>query len=87
MTNSLFLAPVYKTYGSIIADEKYSTDGFKMSLALKDMRLALAAADAKTVPMPTASLVRDHLLEGVAQGEGDRDWSNLARLCARNAGL
>ena len=87
ITNSLFSAPVYKTYGSIIADEKYSTDGFKMSLALKDMRLALAAADAKTVPMPTASLIRDHLLEGVAQGQGDNDWSNLARLCARNAGL
>jgi 3-hydroxyisobutyrate dehydrogenase-like beta-hydroxyacid dehydrogenase len=74
-------------YGSIIADEKYSTDGFKMSLALKDMRLALAAADAKTVPMPVASLVKDHLLEGVAQGQGDTDWSSLARLCARNAGL
>jgi 3-hydroxyisobutyrate dehydrogenase-like beta-hydroxyacid dehydrogenase len=87
MTNSLFSAPVYKTYGSIIVDEKYSTEGFKMSLALKDMRLALAAADAKSVPMPTASLVRDHLLEGVALGHGESDWSNLARLCARNAGL
>ena len=87
MTNSLFSAPIYKTYGSIIANEKYSTDGFKMSLALKDMRLALAAADARTVPMPAASLVRDHLLEGVAQGQGDSDWSGLARLCAKSAGL
>jgi 3-hydroxyisobutyrate dehydrogenase-like beta-hydroxyacid dehydrogenase len=87
ITNSLFSAPVYKTYGSMIVDEKYSTDGFKMSLALKDMRLALAAADAKTVPMPAASLVKDHLLEGVAQGHGDTDWSSLAQLCARNAGL
>jgi 3-hydroxyisobutyrate dehydrogenase-like beta-hydroxyacid dehydrogenase len=87
MTNSLFSAPVYKTYGSIIADERYSTGGFKMSLALKDMRLALAVADARTVPMPTASLVRDHLLEGVAQGQGENDWSSLARLCARSAGL
>lgn len=87
ITSSLFSAPVYKTYGSIIVDQKYSTDGFKMSLALKDMRLALAAADAKTVPMPAASLVKDHLLEGVAQGHGDTDWSSLAQLCARNAGL
>lgn len=53
-----------------------------MSLALKDMRLALAAADAKTVPMPVASLVHDHFLEGVAQGEGETDWSGVARLCA-----
>jgi 3-hydroxyisobutyrate dehydrogenase-like beta-hydroxyacid dehydrogenase len=87
LAGTLFSAPVYQTYGSIIADEKIPSGGFKMSLALKDMRLALAAADAKTVPMPIASLVRDHLLEGVAQGEGDSDWSALARLSARSAGL
>jgi 3-hydroxyisobutyrate dehydrogenase-like beta-hydroxyacid dehydrogenase len=39
----------------MIADEKISSDGFKMSLALKDMRLALAAADSMTAPMPVAS--------------------------------
>ena len=87
LTGTLFSAPVYQTYGSMIAQEKIPADGFRMSLALKDMRLALAAADAKTVPMPVASLVRDHLFEGVAQGEGDTDWSALARLCARSAGL
>jgi 3-hydroxyisobutyrate dehydrogenase-like beta-hydroxyacid dehydrogenase len=87
LTGTLFSAPVYQTYGPIIAEEKIPSKGFKMSLALKDMRLALAAADAKTVPMPVASLVRDHFLEGVAQGEGDTDWSGLGRLCARSAGL
>jgi 3-hydroxyisobutyrate dehydrogenase-like beta-hydroxyacid dehydrogenase len=58
-----------------------------MSLGLRDVRLALAVGDARMVPMPVASLVRDHFLEGVAQGEGDTDWSGLARLCARSAGL
>jgi 3-hydroxyisobutyrate dehydrogenase-like beta-hydroxyacid dehydrogenase len=87
LTGTLFAAPVYQTYGRIIADEKYAPTGFKMSLALKDVRLALAVADAKTVPMPVASLVHDHYLAGVAQGKGDADWSELARLCARNAGL
>ena len=87
LTGTMFSAPVYQTYGSIIAEEKIPSGGFKMSLALKDMRLPLAAADTKTVPMPIASLVRDHLLEGVAQGEGDSDWSGLARLSARSAGL
>ena len=87
LTGTLFSAPVYHTYGPIIADGSIPRDGFKMSLGLKDMRLALAAADAQTVPMPVASLVRDHFLEGVAQGEGDTDWSGLARLCARSAGL
>jgi 3-hydroxyisobutyrate dehydrogenase-like beta-hydroxyacid dehydrogenase len=87
LTNSLFSAPVYRTYGAIIAEAKKPTDGFKMSLGLKDIRLALAAADAWSVPMPVASLVRDHFIEGVAQGEGDADWSGLARLAARRAGL
>ncbi|MBF9233096.1 NAD(P)-dependent oxidoreductase [Microvirga alba] len=87
LTETLFSAPVYKTYGSIIADERYEPAGFKMALGLKDIRLALAAADAKTVPMPIASLLRDHFLAGVARGEGDSDWSALARLAARNAGL
>jgi hypothetical protein len=32
-------------------------------------------------------VVHDHFLEGIAQGEGDTDWSGLARLCARSAGL
>ncbi|MGZ3282003.1 MAG: NAD(P)-dependent oxidoreductase [Xanthobacteraceae bacterium] len=87
LTGTLFTAPLYHTYGTMIADEKYEPAGFKMSLALKDMRLALAVADATTVPMPTASLVHDHCLAGVAQGEGEADWSGLARLSARNAGL
>jgi 3-hydroxyisobutyrate dehydrogenase-like beta-hydroxyacid dehydrogenase len=87
LTSTLFSAPAYKTYGGLIANEQYEPAGFKMSLGLKDLRLALAAADALAAPMPAASLVHDHFLAGVAQGEGDSDWSALARLSARNAGL
>src|SRR5271167_2903318 len=87
LTGTLFSAPVYKTYGGLIAEEKYEPAGFKMALGLKDIRLALAAADAQAVPMPVASLVHDHFLAGVAQGQGDSDWSALARLAAANAGL
>lgn len=87
LTGTLFSAPVYKTYGTIIAEGAYEPAGFAMSLGLKDVRLALAAADARAVPMPVASLVHDHFLAGVAQGQGEADWSGLARLAARNAGL
>ncbi|MBV9288721.1 MAG: NAD(P)-dependent oxidoreductase [Hyphomicrobiales bacterium] len=87
LTSTLFSAPLYKTYGGLIADEKYEPAGFKMKLGLKDLRLALAAAEALAAPMPTASLVHDHFLAGVAQGKGDIDWSGLAGLLARNAGL
>jgi 3-hydroxyisobutyrate dehydrogenase-like beta-hydroxyacid dehydrogenase len=87
LTNTLFSAPAYKTYGTMIANQQYEPAGFKMSLGLKDIRLALAAADALATPMPVASLVHDHFLAGVAQGAGDSDWSGLARLAAVNAGL
>jgi 3-hydroxyisobutyrate dehydrogenase-like beta-hydroxyacid dehydrogenase len=87
LTSTLFSAPAYKTYGTLIANQQYEPAGFKMTLGLKDIRLALAAADALAAPMPVASLVHDHFLAGVAQGAGDSDWSGLARLAAANAGL
>ena len=87
LTSTLFSAPAYKTYGTIIANERYEPAGFKMTLGLKDIRLALAAADSLAAPMPVASLLHDHFLSGVAQGAGDSDWAGLARLAARSAGL
>jgi 3-hydroxyisobutyrate dehydrogenase-like beta-hydroxyacid dehydrogenase len=87
LTSTLFAAPVYKTYGGIIADERYQPAGFKMRLGLKDVRLVLAAAEAVDVPMPVASLVRDNLLSAIGRGMEDLDWSATAKLAAENAGL
>lgn len=87
LTNSLFAAPIYKTYGDLIVEEKYQPPGFRMPLGLKDIRSVLAAAEAKAVPMPVASLVRDHFISGIARGGADLDWSGLARVVAENAGL
>jgi 3-hydroxyisobutyrate dehydrogenase-like beta-hydroxyacid dehydrogenase len=87
LTNSLFSAPVYKTYGGLIADQKFEPAGFKLRLGLKDVRLALAAAESVSVPMPVASLLRDHAIAGVANGMGDMDWSALAKIALMNAGL
>ena len=87
LTGSLFSAPVYKTYGGLIADQKYSPAGFKMRLGLKDVRLALAAAEGVDAPLPIASLIRDHMLTALARGMEDLDWSAAAKLAAENAGL
>ncbi len=87
LTHSLFAAPVYKTYGNLIADEKYQPAGFKMRLGLKDVKLALAAGDAVDAPLPFASVVRDHMLTAIARGMEDMDWSATAKLAAENAGL
>jgi 3-hydroxyisobutyrate dehydrogenase-like beta-hydroxyacid dehydrogenase len=87
LIESLFSAPVYKTYGRLILEAKYKPAGFRMPLALKDLRSVLAAAEANAVPMPVASLIHDRILTEVARGNGDLDWSALARLAAENAGL
>jgi len=87
LTNTLFAAPIYKTYGGLIAEQKYEPPAFTMPLGLKDVRLALAAAEAARVPMPTASLIRDQLVSGIARGHGNLDWSALGRVAAENAGL
>lgn len=87
LTSTLFAAPVYKTYGGIIADQRYQPAGFKMRLGLKDVRLVLAAAEAVDAPMPIASLVHDSVLTAIGRGMEDHDWSAIAKLAAENAGL
>jgi 3-hydroxyisobutyrate dehydrogenase-like beta-hydroxyacid dehydrogenase len=87
MSNSLFAAPIYKIYGGMIAEQKYEPAAFKMSLGFKDIGLARAAAEAKRVPMPFASVLHDALLESMAAGDGDLDWSGMARVAAARARL
>ncbi|HEX5750069.1 MAG TPA: NAD(P)-dependent oxidoreductase [Archangium sp.] len=80
-------SPIFERYAVLIANEQYEPAGFKLKLGLKDVRLVLEAAGAAEVPMPLASLLRDHYLGGVAQGRGDLDWSALGALAAERAGL
>ncbi len=87
LTNSLFSAPVYRTYGGIIAAGKYEPVGFRAALGLKDIRLALEAAESSAVPMPVASLIHDRFVEVVAKGMADADWSSIAKMAAEDAGL
>jgi 3-hydroxyisobutyrate dehydrogenase-like beta-hydroxyacid dehydrogenase len=85
--NALFQSPVYANYGGHVADDQHMPALFKLPLGLKDVRLALAAADELAVPMPIAGLARDNLLSAIAHGWQDQDWSVLARAAQRRAGL
>ena len=87
LNGSLFQSPIYENYGKIIMAQKFSPPGFALRLGLKDVRLVLAAADEVAVPMPVASVIRDHFLSAVARGWGDMDWAALARVVAEDAGL
>lgn len=86
LTSTLFNAPVYKTYGAIIADKKFQPAGFVAPLGLKDVRLALAAGEQLRVPLPFASVVRDRLLTLIARHGEAIDWSAIAQISAEDSG-
>jgi 3-hydroxyisobutyrate dehydrogenase-like beta-hydroxyacid dehydrogenase len=85
--NTLFASPVYQNYGRIIAEEKFEPAGFTLRLGLKDIRLMLQTSEECSSPMPIASVIRDHFVSAMAAGQAEQDWSSLARVPARNAGL
>jgi len=86
LTSTLFGAPVYKTYGTLLVEEAFEPAGFAAPLGQKDIRLTLAAAEALNVPLPMASLLRDRFLALLAHGGASLDWSAIGRLAAVDAG-
>ena len=87
LTSTLFAAPIYKSYGTLIADKKFKPAGFAAPLGFKDTRLALAAGESLKVPLPLANLVRDRFLRLLARGDETLDWSAISLLAADDAGL
>lgn len=87
LTSSLFNIPLYKNYGALIADRKFTPPGFAAPLGQKDIRLVLAAAEALEVSLPFASILRDRFIRLAARGGEIRDWSAVGGLAAEDAGL
>jgi 3-hydroxyisobutyrate dehydrogenase-like beta-hydroxyacid dehydrogenase len=86
LTGTLFDAPAYVTYGKLIVEHDFKP-GFRLKLGLKDMRLVLRAGEERDVPLPFASLVRDNLIDAIAHGHAESDWSALALVSRRRAGM
>jgi 3-hydroxyisobutyrate dehydrogenase-like beta-hydroxyacid dehydrogenase len=87
LSGTAFTAPYQIGYAGIIAREAFDPPGFTATLGLKDVRLALAAADTAGVPMPMASVVRDRFQAAIGRGYADKDWSVIAKLAADDSGL
>ncbi|HXZ34092.1 MAG TPA: NAD(P)-dependent oxidoreductase [Terriglobales bacterium] len=87
LTSSLFSAPIFKTYGAIIAAQQFEPAGFAAPLGLKDNRLVLAAAENLRVPLPLANLIHDRFMTLLAQGGESLDWSAISTLPAQDSGL
>jgi 3-hydroxyisobutyrate dehydrogenase-like beta-hydroxyacid dehydrogenase len=86
VTNTIFASPSYQRYGGFIGSDTYNP-GFKLPLGMKDVDLALAAAADRGAALPSADIVRGTMQGAIDAGFADRDWSVLAKIARRRAGL
>jgi 3-hydroxyisobutyrate dehydrogenase-like beta-hydroxyacid dehydrogenase len=87
MLKGLFGAPAYEVYGKMIVDRAWEGHGATAVIGLKDADLALEAAEAAGVPLPSTHIWRNYLLKAIERGEGHLDWAVMAREQARASGL
>lgn len=87
LTGTLFDAPIYRTYGEILVEDRFRPAGFTAPLGLKDMTLVDQAASKSSAPMPILGAVRDHLKSAIATEGPDVDWSAVALAVRKGAGL
>jgi 3-hydroxyisobutyrate dehydrogenase-like beta-hydroxyacid dehydrogenase len=85
LTNSLFDSRVHKTYGGKIVDERYSPPGLAAQLAIKDLRLALAEADAPLCRCPRRALSTTASSEW--SRAGGPSWTGRPTVCSRRSML
>jgi 3-hydroxyisobutyrate dehydrogenase-like beta-hydroxyacid dehydrogenase len=85
LNSTMFGGRVHRIYGQRIVAQDYVA-GFTLPLAFKDVRLALAEAESADVPMPSASVVRDRMMTGIARGYAELDWTALGLIAAEEAG-
>ncbi|MDA9555727.1 NAD(P)-dependent oxidoreductase [Pelobium sp.] len=86
--NTVFNAPIYKNYGTLIAKKQYQPVGFKSKLGFKDARLASKMALDAQMPAPLLSLVYNRLLSSLANGKGENDWvEGIAGSVSTDAGV
>jgi 3-hydroxyisobutyrate dehydrogenase-like beta-hydroxyacid dehydrogenase len=78
LSQTLFNAPVYHNYSSIILQKKFEPAAFSMKLGLKDMNLVLQQAGSAGQSMPFASLLQSKMKQMVDNGKENIDWSAVS---------
>ena len=76
VTSTAMSSPAHKNYGRLML-ENPENPSFTLKLGMKDVELALQTADDLDVSLPMAELIRQHHLEAIANGYGERDWAAL----------
>ena len=87
LSGRLFTGAVFKNYGMMVLNRQYEPAGFALTLGLKDVNLARAAAEGMGMEMPTANLLKSNYDQAVGWGWQDKDWSAIGEVPAKKAGL
>jgi 3-hydroxyisobutyrate dehydrogenase-like beta-hydroxyacid dehydrogenase len=85
ITSTSLGSPAYRSYGKLMVERAYEPAQFTMQLGLKDIELALATARDAGLDLPSARLIRGHVLQCIEAGQGGRDWAAIAEALSRPA--
>lgn len=84
ITSTLFAgSPVYKGYGGMMAEQRYSPAGFKLSLGQKDVRLAVEAGRDQGLPLAFGDALQTVFKEAVDHGDAGLDLAALGKNAVR----
>jgi len=87
LSGRLFTGAVFKNYGATILNRVYEPAGFTLTLGLKDVNLARAAAEGLGMTLPTAELLKTNYDQAVAWGWQNKDWAAIGEVPAKKAGV
>jgi 3-hydroxyisobutyrate dehydrogenase-like beta-hydroxyacid dehydrogenase len=80
LTGTVFTAPFYRSYGSLMVEKKFTPAGFKLKLGLKDIELLREAAREVRLRMPGAALLAEQLRSAADHDLLEHDIAALASL-------
>jgi 3-hydroxyisobutyrate dehydrogenase-like beta-hydroxyacid dehydrogenase len=77
ITNSLFRAPIYRTYSELLLNQTYLPAQFYLKLGLKDINLALQQATKVDTPMPVCEQLKKQMNTSIEKGYGEYDQTAI----------
>jgi 3-hydroxyisobutyrate dehydrogenase-like beta-hydroxyacid dehydrogenase len=85
ITGSIFNAPIYHAYGSMLVERRFSPAGFTAELGLKDLGLFEQLADSGRVPAPFLGILRERLQTVIERHGPDTDWAAVGAVSGEDA--
>lgn len=85
MAQTLFPAPIYKSYGAAVATGVFPGKPIGPAFALSGVGRTLGEARANGIRMPSAELLQDRLQQAERQGFAEEDWSVALAKVARKS--